>query len=264
MYVLEWEAFLAKGLPAGNSSAAITVGVFDGVHRGHTALIDRILRQDALPVVITFTLKHRSKSTYPGDITSFRQKAAIFESMGVAATIVADLSDSFRRMSGAEFFRLLRERGNMGFLAVGSNFRCGHHLDTDAAMIRQLNAAEGIPSDIVATLSHNGAPISSSRIRETILQGRLQDAAAMLGRPFAVDICGAIEQTGGALSYDASVLRQILPPTGSYSVMLRSQNGDNQNGDCHHAQAHIENSLIRIQPHIHSTASGWDSIEFAG
>jgi len=231
MRVIEWEAFLEEGIACGMNTA-MTVGVFDGVHRGHEALIDRIVRHDPrmIPVIVTFRENHKNRApAYSGDISSFRQKAALFESRGVAVTVVADLSGSFRRMSGSEFLRLLRERGKMGFLAIGSNFRCGYRLDTDAPMIKKLNAEEGIPTDIVEALAEEGLPISSSRIRRAITQGKLDEAAALLGRPFCLDVSGAevrAEGASGGLICRTAALGLVLPPPGRYSVLLRKSNDD--------------------------------------
>ena len=251
MRILEWEAFLEEGLPVGDGFAAMSVGVFDGVHRGHKILIERILNQNQclLPVIITFRQNHKnSSSAYLGNITSFRQKTAIFESMGVAVTVVADLSQSFRRLSGKEFFRLLWERGKMGFLAAGNNFRCGHDLDTDSSKIYKIHADQGIPCNIVETITEDGVPISSNRIREAIHHGKLREAESMLGRPFILDITGTEfvqpENPNDDMVYHTARLDSVLPPPGKYNVLLHEENcGSKQ------IEIQIEKALIRI-PHV--------------
>ncbi|MCL1993392.1 MAG: FAD synthetase family protein [Spirochaetes bacterium] len=224
MQIIEWNDFVENGLPIGERLSAVTVGVFDGVHRGHVSLIERVTLGGlpagvpaGIPVIVTFRKNYkleRPLSAFPPgqNIVSFRQKCAIFESLGVAITVVADFSDSFRQMSGADFFRLLWERGRMGFLAVGSDFRCGRNLDTDAALIRQLHAGKGIPVEVADALMEDGAAISSSRIRKAIRQGNLKQAASMLGRPFTLDLGEAAALHGGS---DC-----VLPPAGSYRVLL--------------------------------------------
>jgi riboflavin kinase/FMN adenylyltransferase len=239
MRVIEWEAFLEEGFSRGGAGgdgggmyAAVTVGIFDGVHRGHQALIGRITRRAPrmTPVVVTFRENHKNRNpAYAGDISSFRQKAALFESRGVAVTVAADLSGAFGRMSGAEFLRLLRERGGMGFLAVGSDFRCGYRLDTDAPAIKKLNAEEGVPTDIVEALAEGGLPVSSSRVRGAIARGELDEAAALLGRRFCLDVSGAeirAEGAGGGLICRAAALGRVLPPPGRYGVLLRDSGED--------------------------------------
>jgi riboflavin kinase/FMN adenylyltransferase len=197
MQIIEWETFLEEGLPVGSCLSAMTVGIFDGVHRGHQALIERIIQYDKgfLPVIITFKNNDKKQShSQIGDILSFGQKMCIFESLGVAVTVTAELKESFMSMKGADFLSILRERGKMGFLAIGSNFRCGAGRDTDAPMIQKLNAQAGISTEIIEVLTEEGEAISSSRIRSAIAQGRLKEAEAMLGRPFTLNISDAAQQ----------------------------------------------------------------------
>ena len=181
MQVIEWDDFIKTGLTLENNLTAMTVGFFDGVHLGHKTLIDRIVSygKKTVPVIITFTKKKNSK-----DIYNLRQKINLFKDYGIAFTVVADLSESFKRMSGKEFLRILKEKGNMEFLTIGSNFRCGHNQDTDAQAIKKINAESGIKTDIIDVLTVQGLPISSSRIRQAILDGNLKEASAMLGRPY--------------------------------------------------------------------------------
>ena len=224
MRIIEWKDFLNEGLLLGEKRSAVTVGVFDGIHRGHKALIDKIVHYDRkiLPVIVTFRENHKNrKSAYPGDITSFRQKTAFFKDLGAAVTVVADLSDSFRRMTGADFLHLLRKQGSMAFCAVGSNFRCGYHLDTDAGMIQKLNAHEGIETDVVEALTEDGLPISSSRIRTALLQGKLEEAEAMLGHAFSLDLSGAVNCITGK---SVTVPGRIYPQAGNYNVLLYDKN----------------------------------------
>ena len=261
MQILEWKAFLEEGLPIGNNFAAMTVGVFDGVHRGHKALIERILSggRQILPVVISFRENHKKPGggDYPGDITSFGQKAAVFESLGVAVMVAADLTESFRRMKGGEFLNLLRERGKMGFLAVGCDFRCGHRLDTDAHMIQMLNDQEGIRTEIVEAVLEAGVPISSSRIRNAIRMGNFREAELMLGRPFSYDLSGAEEISrdvpdGEFTSYTA-VPDRVLPPPGTYTVILHEKNGAKKK-----AEIEIGEGIIRLPQ-----GGGWECMEFS-
>ncbi|MDR0312289.1 MAG: FAD synthetase family protein [Treponema sp.] len=196
MQIIEWETFLKEGLPVGTGFSAMTVGIFDGVHRGHRALIERIIQYDKyLPVIITFKNNDKKPSNSQiGDILNFGQKMRIFECLGVAVTVSAELNESFMSMKGADFMSILRERGKMGFLAIGSNFRCGAGRDTDAHKIQKLNAQAGVSTEIIEVLTEDGEAISSSRIRNAIAQGRLKEAEAMLGRPFALNVSDATQQ----------------------------------------------------------------------
>jgi len=228
MLVIEWSQFLEEALPLGGNPSAVTVGVFDGVHRGHKALIERVVSQKkhAVPVVVCFRQSHhkeknRDRREYPGDILTMRQKMTVFESLGVSITIIIKFTQPFMRMSGADFLRILQEHGKMGFMAVGSNFRCGYQLDTDAPKIKKINAALDIHTCIVQPLAEGGQPISSSQIRAAISRGNLKEAAAMLGRPFIVDLLGAsVLNTADGAACDIAGRGGVLPPPGRYQVLL--------------------------------------------
>jgi FAD synthase len=114
---------------------------------------------------------------------------------------------------------------------------------------------EGISTDIVETVSEEGMPISSSRIRETILAGKLKEAAAMLGRPFSFDTDGAdiTELKDGETVYNIASLGRILPPPGEYSVLLQTKNGGSTR-----KQIFIEKTFVRIPGEI----QGCDFLEF--
>jgi riboflavin kinase/FMN adenylyltransferase len=226
MRIIEWPHFLEETSPFSGSETAITIGVFDGVHRGHKALIERVVAfKAATPVVVTFRhnghKKSRTGREYAGEISSFRQKMAAFESLGIAAVIVIEFSETFRRMSGPEFLRILQDHGKMSFLAVGSNFHCGYQLDTDAQRLLELNAQRNIPTDIVQVLTEDSITISSSQIRAAINRGDMKTAAAMLGYPFTIDLAGisAVPAKNG-ISYSIKEHGRIIPPPGRYPVLL--------------------------------------------
>jgi len=207
--VIKWETLQKEGLPISNNNTSMTIGNFDGVHRGHKALIDIIIQYDKnlIPVVITFRYNLK-KNIYPGDILSFSQKIEIFENLGAAIVVVADLTESFRFISGVEFLRLLREHGKIGFLAIGSNFQCGYGRDLDAHKIREINSLSGIPTEIIETRLSDSHPISSSRIRSAIIKGNLKEAETMLGRRFILDIKSPTS---------------IRPPQGTYKVLFHKE-----------------------------------------
>jgi riboflavin kinase/FMN adenylyltransferase len=183
MLIIDWLQFTEKGLPLEQKLSSATVGVFDGVHRGHQALIERILSHNAnyVPVIFTFRENHKTEDA---DIQSFQQKLANFKRLGVKITVVIDFTESFRRMQGIEFLETLFKHGSIGFFAAGSSFRCGFQLDTDAAAIQKFFNSRDIPVEIVPEVTEGSLPISSSRIRKCINGGDLQLAETMLGRQY--------------------------------------------------------------------------------
>ncbi|WP_461246635.1 adenylyltransferase/cytidyltransferase family protein [Treponema sp. R6D11] len=183
--LVEWAKFTEKGLPTGDRKASVTIGVFDGVHRGHRALIERVVSHNTenIPVVITFRENHKTKNNEPKDVQTFEQRVTTLEKLGIQITIVVDFTESFKRMTGINFFEILANRCNMGFFAVGSAFRCGYKLDTDATAIQKFLASRGVPTEIVPEVMEGALPISSSRIRAEIASGNIKSAETMLGRP---------------------------------------------------------------------------------
>jgi len=202
MQIITWRQFLDNGLPVGDLPVSMTVGIFDGVHLGHRALISRVVSHNAgyAPVVVTFRQNHKTVnnelSTSPlgevsrvqltmnnetRDIQTFQQRLDMFESLGVQITIVIDFTDEFMRLPGREFLRLLLKHCNIGFFAVGSDFKCGYRLDTDALAIQSFFDSRNIPVEIMQQVMEGALPISSSRIRAAIADGELELARTMLG-----------------------------------------------------------------------------------
>jgi len=179
MQIIEWQQFLEKGLPQGDSPASMTIGVFDGVHRGHQALIERIVSHNAdyVPVVITF----RQNCKEQNDIQTFNERLELLKKLGIQITVAVDFSEDFRQIPGIEFLETLLKHCGIGFFAVGSDFRCGHQLDTDAGAIQKFFASRGIPAEIVPQVMEGIQPVSSSRIRAAITDGNLRLAEKMLG-----------------------------------------------------------------------------------
>jgi riboflavin kinase/FMN adenylyltransferase len=273
MQIIEWPQFLEDTSPMKGKPFAVTVGIFDGVHRGHRALIEAVVSQKeyAVPVVITFRQGRHKKALsggkdYLGDILSFRQKMAIFENLGVAITIVVEFSESFRKMGGTEFLRILSEHGNMVFMAVGSNFRCGYRLDTDVPAIQEFNGRRDIQTRIVQPLTEDGKPISSSQIRDAITQGKLREATAMLGRPLTVDLfnddlsANSDLSSDGYVAHDVAGQGRILPPPGRYQVLLLDKNCEQGNGTP--AEISVEGGCVIIDENIAHNGSCHEYVEF--
>jgi len=183
MKVIEWRQFLKDGFSHNGKANSMTVGIFDGVHLGHQALLKRIVSHDTnkIPVVITFKQNHKIES---GNILTFEQRLDIFNSMGVQITVVIDFTEEFKKMPGIEFLKILLERGNVGFFAVGSGFRCGYKQDTDAEMIQEFFISHNVPVEIVPKVMEGDLPVSSSRIRSAIGKGDIELAQKMLGRTY--------------------------------------------------------------------------------
>jgi riboflavin kinase/FMN adenylyltransferase len=182
MQCLAWPQFLENGLPK-YKRTSMTVGIFDGVHRGHQALIKRIVSHNAgyAPVIVTFRNNHKTNNKYQGDILTFQQKMDKLQKLGIQLVIVIDFTKEFMQMDGIKFLKILLRHGNVGFFAAGSDFRCGYELKTGAAEIQRFFASNGIPAEVVPQVMEGSLPISSSRIRSAIAAGDAALAEKMLG-----------------------------------------------------------------------------------
>ncbi len=208
---------------------AVTIGVFDGVHLGHQELIHRVVGSRWTSVVVTFQ-RHPSEAllhdSIPGFIMSSRQKRHTLERLGVDVAVLIDFTESFRRIPGREFLAKLAESFSLRRLVVGHDFRCGYRLDTDIDGIRSFFAGSDV--DVVAVDPvADGAPVSSTRIRELIVSGDVARAGALLGRPYSLDVANEEVEHDGARSYivkgERNLLlesRQLLPPPGPYRAEI--------------------------------------------
>jgi riboflavin kinase/FMN adenylyltransferase len=233
MLALDWSRFirgdLKDELPGSERGTALTIGVFDGVHRGHRALIERIVRKRPLlvPTVVTFRQNPKAalkKPGWTGDILSLNRKLAFFENLGVEAVILIDFSLNFSKITGKDFIDLLIRWGNPLFMAVGAGFRCGYRMDTGAAQIRALANGAGISVDVVDPVLEGPDPVSSSRIRSAISEGDVSQAAHLLGRNVEIDVTGmTVRSRAGGRFYHTASQNRISPVPGRYRVLVHGK-----------------------------------------
>jgi riboflavin kinase/FMN adenylyltransferase len=227
MLTLEWPEFAASGLANtefAGEGLAMTIGVFDGIHRGHQVLLERVLSSGLAAAAVCFKRSPKfilRPETDEGDIMGAAQKLRLLGQMGIALTVMIDFSKKFSKLSGREFIDLLADRGNLRFLVIGGNFRCGYRHSTDAALIRKMNLDRGIPTEVAAPVTAGGAQVSSSRIRAAIASGGLVEASELLGRRVEIDFAGLSAVPGaGGVYFDLASEKRIMPPPGRYPALL--------------------------------------------
>lgn len=229
MRIVEWEDFIAG--EQGDKSLALTIGVFDGVHRGHQALIEQICSGPCLSTVVTFKqnpLSITGLRRRAGDIFSLGQKLRAFELLGVGQTVLIDFSENFSKISGRDFIdRLVRGR-QVQFLALGGDFRCGRRLDTGVREIKAQIQVLGIEIRVVEPVMEGARRVSSSRIRRAISAGALEEAERLLGRRVALDLSGipfepasaSLTGENGGGYYDPAAAFRISPRGGRYEALV--------------------------------------------
>jgi riboflavin kinase/FMN adenylyltransferase len=233
MRVIEWSQFiqgtLKDEIPGSKQGTALTVGVFDGIHRGHRTLIERIVyrRPSLIPTAITFRQNPKAALKKPGwigDLLSLNRRLIFFENLGVEAVILIDFSLNFSKITGKEFINLLIRWGKPQFMVVGAGFRCGYRMDTDAAQIKAFVKGAGILVEVADPVLEGPHPVSSSRIRSAIAEGDLCRAARLLGRNVEIDVTGmAVSSRSGGRFYHTASQNRITPAPGRYSGLLHGK-----------------------------------------
>ena len=178
--------------PAPPAGSAVTIGVYDGVHRGHqTVLIDLDRRAKALAVdqraVLTFDrhpLALVAPERVPHLLTTIDRRLEILESLGLDLVGVLPF-DEVREMHPGEFIhQVLLGSFGVKLIVVGTNFRFGRDRAGDVAALRQEGGRSGFEVDAVELLRGDGAAVSSSGIRSLLEQGDVDGAEQALGRPY--------------------------------------------------------------------------------
>lgn len=208
----------------------VTVGVFDGMHRGHRHLIEHLTamaeRLDGEPVVMTFETHPRAviEGAAPRSILSLPHRLLLMERLGVRAAVVLPFDAAMQRMRYEAFAReiLVDRIGAVGLL-FGYNGRIGHGGEGDAAGLTPLGEALGFQVEEAPPIALHGQPISSSRIRDAIERGDLREADEMLGRPAAV--YGEVvpgDGRGRTIGFPTANVDpggELMPPRGVYQVV---------------------------------------------
>ena len=246
MVTTTWPELVAGTAPI-TAPAALTIGVFDGIHRGHREILRQLrLRAEQLErgaramrgrVVLTFRQHPRAVLTgrHPGVLTTQRQRQAQFAALGVTHLVMIDFSAGFSRLTGREFVGALCNGMALKTLVVGEDFRCGRGRDTDVDALQRLLAPAGVRVVAVPPVIAGGSAVSSTRIRAAVRDGDFAVTQDMMGRPFEVDlhtVSGKIAYSDSGLpgergfSVAADCVEQILPAPGSYSVSAVFPDGD--------------------------------------
>ncbi|HEV3473895.1 MAG TPA: bifunctional riboflavin kinase/FAD synthetase [Actinomycetota bacterium] len=220
----------ARELDPAAGPSAVTIGFFDGVHRGHQAVIRRaveVARERSLrAVVITFD-RHPLQTLSPGKVppllTALRRKAELIEALGVELLVVLEFTEEVSRWSPEEFVERTLVGGlAAGHVVVGTNFTFGHRAAGNFEVLSDLGRQRGFAVEAMGMFKVDGRPVSSTSIRESLAEGDLTWPDRALGRRYVVDgtvVPGA--GRGRALGFRTANLRTpdgiLLPGRGVYA-----------------------------------------------
>ncbi|NLW16362.1 MAG: riboflavin biosynthesis protein RibF, partial [Firmicutes bacterium] len=212
-------------LPPGPRVFAL--GNFDGVHRGHQALllhaIDLARQRQGVAIAMGF-FPHPLKvlGQRVETITTEKAKQRLFQNLGLAAYFALPFNKEVAAMSPADFVQqILIEQAKADAVVVGFNYSFGHKAAGTPTYLQQTLAEQGIEVHIIPPVVYDGAPVSSSRIRRCIREGDLDTVEGLLGRPYS--ITGVVQrgdQRGRLLGFPTANLYHLddfaLPPYGVY------------------------------------------------
>jgi riboflavin kinase/FMN adenylyltransferase len=226
-------------LPPDVEGTVVTVGTFDGVHRGHQDVLARLsarARELGLrSLLVTFDphpLEVVNPDAAPPLLTPGREKLAALAQSGVDYVAVVPFTRMLASYEAAQFVDLvLRDRLRMRELFIGHDHGFGRGRAGDVHVLQRLGAERGFQVQVVEQIAADGHAVSSTAIRRAVAGGDLQRAASGLGRPYGVT--GTVvhgERRGRLLGYPTLNValpspRKLLPPEGVYAVRVHTRAG---------------------------------------
>jgi len=181
-------ARVAPGRPT-----AVTIGVFDGVHRGHQHLVGVLLEnargQGLASVAVTFN-PHPRSVLRPGMaityLTSLEERVEQLQALGLDAVAVLPFTSELAQLSPEDFLRMLVEELQMKLLIVGPDFALGRNRAGTIGVMRQAGQKLGFRVEVAPLLAEEGEKVGSSAIRQALSEGDLGLVARLLGRAFSL------------------------------------------------------------------------------
>ena len=232
-----WRGYEAA--PGGWGRSVVTIGVFDGVHRGHQATIGHTVARarelGVKSVVVTFD-PHPAEVVRPGShpavLTEPARKAELIEALGVDVLCVVPFTVEFSRLPPEAFVHdVLVEHLHAALVVVGDNFRFGHRAAGDVPLLERLGRTFGFAVEGAPLVAEAGTVFSSTYIRSCVDAGDVGAAAAALGRPHRVE--GVVvrgDQRGRELGYPTANLLThryaAVPADGVYAARLVRRDGE--------------------------------------
>ena len=211
-----WDGLAA--VPPGHGPSVVTIGMFDGVHRGHRALLDRVAAEAAargLPAgAVTFDrhpLEVLRPDARPPLLTTLDRKVDLLGAAGMDFVLVLPFTEELSQVTAEAFAgEVLLDGVGARAIVVGENFRFGHKAAGDPALLAELGRRRGVEVVAVPLHAGGGEAVSSTRIRAELARGDVHAAAASLGRAYAVE--------GVVVRGDGRGGRQLGIPTANLDV----------------------------------------------
>ena len=229
-----------SGLPPTVDATIVTVGTFDGVHRGHLDVIERLVgraRETGKPsLLVSFDphpLEIVNPTAAPLLLTTSEEKLEVIAETGVEYFAILPFTHALASYGAEDFVdRILRARFRMSELLIGYDHGFGHRRAGNVSVLRALGNQRGFKVDVVEPVSLGGGqPVSSTSIRRAIAGGDLARAAEGLGRHYSISGTVVAGDSRGrklgfaTINLSAPSPRKLLPPEGVYAVMVQTPRG---------------------------------------
>ena len=225
---------------APNENAVVTVGTFDGVHRGHQAILryltERARQRDGVSTVVSFD-PHPREVVHGESVpllTTIDERAMLLEQYGLERFVVIPFTQAFAQLRPEAYVEeILLRRVGLKEIVIGYDHRFGRNREGDRDLLERMGMAHGFTVDVIPPQEVDHDIVSSSTIRELLLEdGDVQRATDMLGHPYALQ--GIVEEgegRGRKLGYPTANIavndeRKLIPDIGVYATRVRI--GDTQ------------------------------------
>jgi len=224
------------GWPRGALSLAI--GVFDGVHIGHQAIIRQTAvdaeQRGGRALAATFDplpIQALAPGAPPSALSDVDERIRLLHGAGASDVVVFRFTTEFAALTADEFVRRLTSAGEVRQIVVGEDFQYGHDRGGDVRTLTAAGRRRGFEVVVATPVTQGGQVVSSTRIRNALLAGSVEDAARLLGRPYGVRgtvVHGA--KRGRALGFPTINLAvprgRLLPRDGIYAMRVRVRDED--------------------------------------
>ncbi|WP_148255231.1 bifunctional riboflavin kinase/FAD synthetase [Aidingimonas lacisalsi] len=214
-----------------------TIGNFDGVHRGHQAILDQLrerARDQRLPVAVV-VFEPQPREYFAGDqapprLTRLRDKVRLLAAYGAERVLCLPFNEALRCLTAREFIdRVLVDGLGVRHLVVGDDFRFGRERDGDFALLAEVGAERGFGVEHTRAFLLDDERVSSTRVRTLLTSGNFFQAARMLGRPYQLSGRVVVDQqlgrTIGMPTANLPLLPQPLALRGVYAVVSTLPDG---------------------------------------
>lgn len=213
--------------------SVVTIGVFDGVHMGHQAVIKKIVDRakaiGAMSIAVTFDphpLKVLGAGRLVPSLMSLKHRVNLIKGLGVDKVVVIKFDKRLSGMEPGVFIKnIIQKELNAAELFVGEDFCFGKGAGADMKALKRIGETSGLKARSVKAVRRNGRTISSSEIRRLVVAGKIKEASGLLGRPFSIlgtVVSGAkLARVLGYPTANINPHHEAMPPSGVYAVRVK-------------------------------------------